>query len=98
MKRSITLEVAGQKLVVRPAQSSGGSDLDEAYVRRLAEFVDARVKEVAASRGGLQTHEVTLLAAINIADELVRAQGARDELRNRVRERSRALKKALDTA
>jgi len=88
-KRPISLTVAGQKLALR-------TDADEGYVARLAEFVDARVRETAASRGGVASYEVTLLTALNIADELFRERAARAGFREGVRERARALRKTLE--
>jgi cell division protein ZapA len=88
MKRSVTLSIAGQKLALR-------TDADEAYLRRLAEFVDGRIRDLAATKGGIASHDVALLAALQIADEMFRAKSGNDELRKRVRERSRALKEAL---
>ena len=90
-KRPITLSVAGQKLALR-------TDADEGYVARLAEFVDTRVKETAAARGGVASYEVALLTALNIADELLRERAARAGLREGVRERARALRKTLEDA
>lgn len=90
-KRPITLSVAGQKLALR-------TDADEGYVARLAEFVDTRVKETAAARGGVASYDVALLTALNIADELFRERAARAGLREGVRERARALRKTLEDA
>ena len=50
------------------------SDDDPAYVRRLAEFVDEKLKQVSEATPSVDTLKVAILAALNIADELFRAR------------------------
>jgi cell division protein ZapA len=95
LKRSVTVEVAGQKLSLR-------TDADEEYVRSLAELVNAKISEVKApsSSGGrtLSTHALAILAALNLADELFQAQRGHAELRRQVREKAKRLDALLDKA
>ncbi len=95
MKRSVTVDVAGQKFTLR-------TDADEAYVRSLAEFVNEKISEVKApsSSGGrtLSTHALAILAALNIADELFQARQGHAELKQRVRDKAKRLDELLDKA
>jgi cell division protein ZapA len=66
VKRSVQVDIAGQSLAIR-------SDEGPEYVRELADFVDARIRELTAGkRTTINMQRVALLAALQIADELLR--------------------------
>jgi cell division protein ZapA len=88
VRRSIAVTIAGQRYVLK-------SDADETYVQSLASFVDGRFREVQRSSKQVVTHQVAILAALQIADELFRERRGRAELRRRVRERSQRLLDAV---
>ena len=93
MKRSVTVEVAGQKLTLR-------TDAGEEYLHALAAFVNEKIAEVKTSTRTFSTHALAILAALNIADELFQARDqARketDELKKRVREKALRIGELLD--
>lgn len=70
------------------------SDAAESYVRSLAEVVDGKFKEV--GRGKVPTYHHAVLAAMSLADELVRERGQRAALRKKVQERGRAILELLE--
>ncbi len=82
MKRTVTVEVAGQKLTLR-------TDASEAYVQSLAAFVTEKIAEVKHSTRTFSTQALAILAALNIADDLF-------QLRGRVREKSQRLLELLE--
>jgi cell division protein ZapA len=84
MKRSVTVNVAGQRLVLR-------SDVDEATVQELADEVGQRMRTVQAHGRAVDTQQVALLVALQLAEELQRERAATAELKRRVRDKSRAL-------
>ena len=43
---------------------------DEKYLLGVASYVDSRIKEIMSKKSGLSTNAATVLAAVNIADEL----------------------------
>jgi cell division protein ZapA (FtsZ GTPase activity inhibitor) len=88
MKRTVAVKIAGVELSIK-------SDAEEGYVRSLADLVDARVREVQRGRKGASTHSVALLAALQIADDLVRERERRAELRRQVRARTSRLRQSL---
>lgn len=45
-------------------------ELDEAYVHKLAQYVDEKMRAVAEATGTVDSMRVAVLAALNIADEL----------------------------
>lgn len=62
MKRSVEVNIMGQKLQIR-------SDSDEAYVEEIAAFVDKKIREIVARTKSVASTQVVILAAMNIADE-----------------------------
>jgi cell division protein ZapA len=89
VKRSVTVEVAGLKFQLK-------TDADEAYVKSLARFVTEKVEEVRSSSRTIATHNLALLAAMNIADDLFRSRRVSKEFRQRVRDKSRRVLEILE--
>lgn len=81
MKRSVTVEVAGQKFTLR-------TDADQSYLDILAAFVNEKMGEVKTSTRTFSTHALAILAALNIADELFQSRREQAELKRRVREKA----------
>jgi cell division protein ZapA len=73
MNREITIDVAGQTLTIR-------SDEDDSYVRGLASFVDAKVRELSRGQPGITTLSLALTAALAIADDLHKLRRAQLEI------------------
>ena len=63
MKRSVTVQIAGQKYTLR-------SDAEEDRVRALAAFVDGLCKDVQKQTRAADTQAVAILTALRIAEEL----------------------------
>ena len=82
MRRSVSVTIAGQPYVLR-------SDADEAWVTRVAGVVDARFKKVQRDAREVSTHRVAMLAALQIADELLAERERRAALRRAVRARGK---------
>ncbi len=81
MKQSVQVEIAGQTLSIRTDE---GPD----YVRALAEYVDAHLRELTAGKAAtFHSNRLALLVAIQIADELFREKDLHHRLRLAVRER-----------
>ena len=83
-KRSVAVDIAGQRYVVR-------SDADETYVRMLAGFLSEQIEEVKSTQRVVPTQKLVVLAALNIVDTLFKERSEQAELKQRVRERSKAL-------
>jgi cell division protein ZapA len=83
MSAPVKVEIFGQTYAIR-------GDLDEAYVQKLAEFVDEKMHAIAAGTATVDTQKVAVLAALAIADELHSSQkdrGDREELMREQAER-----------
>jgi len=69
---------------------------DEAHIRLLAALVDARMRAVAAQGRTVDSLRVAVLAALNLADELSRAQRAADGEARLTPARAASLRVLLD--
>jgi cell division protein ZapA (FtsZ GTPase activity inhibitor) len=63
--QSVQVEILGQVYSIK------GMD-DHAYIRELAAFCDAKMREVQKATGTSDAHRVAILAALTISDELFR--------------------------
>jgi len=70
---SIQVEIFGQTYSIK-----AGNDRD--YIRDLAAFVNARMKEAQKGTGTSDGYKIAILAALNIADELKRLRAQHDTL------------------
>jgi len=71
---SVQVEIFGQTYSIKAGN-------DREYIRELAAFVDARMKEVQKGTGTSDGYKIAILAALNIADELNRIRSQHDSFR-----------------
>lgn len=73
--------------------------LDPDYIRRLAEFVDGKMRSVAARTQTVDSLRTAVLAALNIADEyhqlLARNEAAAQQVDRKIDECNQALDRVL---
>jgi cell division protein ZapA len=62
---SVQVEIFGQVYTIK------GED-DPSYIRDLASFIDAKMKEVQKGTGTIDPHRVAILTALTVSDELYR--------------------------
>jgi cell division protein ZapA len=89
VKRSFAITIAGQRYYLR-------SDAGEEYVQRVARLVDDRLSSVKRSSRQVATHRIAIMAALQIAHELLEERRRRAELRARLREQGRRLLAVLE--
>lgn len=65
----VHVEIFGQTYALR-----GGDD--PAYIERLAAYVDSQMREVGKMAGAVDSVRIAVLAALNIADECLKAKDA----------------------
>jgi cell division protein ZapA len=77
---------------------------DPEYIQKLANTVDAKMRAVSANGSTVDSLRVAVLAALNIADELIRLQehcrllrGTMSETQNVLRTRANSLSGLLDS-
>ncbi len=66
MKRLMEVQIFGQTFTIN-------SEDDEHYVRKVAAFVDQRMRQIAESAKGTVPLRVAIMAALSIADELAKS-------------------------
>jgi len=81
MKRKVEVSLLGQKFTI-------SSDKEASYIHGLASFVGRRFEELERSTRTRSTHELALLVALNIADELFQAEAQSLAVQKDVRART----------
>jgi cell division protein ZapA len=72
------------------------ADTDVEYVRRVAQYVDHKMREVDQSTSVKTSLKVAILAALNITDELFQERAQAAELKARIAELSKRLESSLE--
>lgn len=78
------VEIFGQSYALR-------SDADEQHVRKVADLVDSKMREVAAGARSVSTLQIAVLAALDIASDLVQCETVSRRLAEEVERRSEAM-------
>ncbi len=89
MKRSLTVDIAGQKLTLK-------TDADEAYVKSLARFVNAQIEDARKGAKIATAQSLAILAAMNIADDLFQAKRSMTDFKKRVHDKSKTMLALLE--
>ena len=84
------IEILGREYNVR-------SDEGEERVRKIAEYVDQKIKEITEGTKTLSTINVAILAALNIADDYFRAIEDQNHLTRTVKNKSGQLIAMIDS-
>jgi cell division protein ZapA len=87
----VTVRIAGEDHAIR-------ADADPEHIRSCARMVDARIQELRGRSGLVETHRASILAALSIADELLRAQIELARLRRTVEGRDAELARQIEAA
>jgi cell division protein ZapA len=85
---SIRVEIFDQPYHLR------GSDPE--YIAKMAEYVDSKMRAVAAQTATVDSLRLAVLAALNIADEYHVLKRKYDAIANQLQERTQSLSGALD--
>lgn len=85
---STEVYILGQKYTIK-------GDEPEEYIRDLASFVDKKLKEVYNSSPNITPVKASILAALDIADELFKLKNQQGEL-TRIEEKASALASLFD--
>ncbi|MEE9524928.1 MAG: cell division protein ZapA [Thermodesulfovibrionales bacterium] len=71
---SIEVIILGQRYTIK-------GDADEEYIKELANYVDTRIKEVIEAAPNTSPLKASILAALNIADELHKVDKTETDLK-----------------
>jgi cell division protein ZapA len=86
---SIEVYILGQRYTIK-------GDAPEEYIRKLASFVDEKLREVYTSSPNITPVKASILAALNISDELFRLKSEQEELTKYIEEKTARLTALLD--
>jgi len=86
---SIEVDILGQKYTIR-------GDAPEEYIKKLAVFVDLKLKEVHNSAPNIAPLKAAILAALNIADELHRIREDQEKAAKGIEEKANVLSGLFD--
>jgi len=89
MSGRVEVEILGKTYTVH-------GDKDADYVRKVAEYVDRKMREIAQVTGTVSSSRIAILAALNIADEYFSLQAENEEARARLRELTLRVRKELE--
>ncbi len=84
VKRGTSVEVYGYTFNVK-------SDLNRKQVQEIAEYVDTKMKDLAAKLKVSSTSRLAVMTAINIAEEFYRLRSEQNELSEAIEEKSAKL-------
>lgn len=87
----VSVRIYGESYTLRTGE-------DPAYVEEVARYVDARMRDVAASGKVVSTSKIAVLAALHVADELLRLRRDAGRGAGETERRLRALLAAVDRA
>jgi cell division protein ZapA len=87
---SIDVYILGQKYTVK-------GDAPEEHIQKIAAFVDAKIKEVYNNAPNVVPLKASILAALNIADELHRLKAEQDSITRHIEERTKVLSGLFET-
>ena len=86
---STEVYILGQKYTIK-------GDAPEEYIRELASFVDKKLKEVYNASPNITPVKASILAALDIADELFRLKNEQEELTKHIEEKTERLASLFD--
>jgi cell division protein ZapA len=89
MPGRVDVEIFGKVYTVR-------GDKDPEYVRRVAEFVDRKMREISQVTETVSTSRIAILASLNIADELISLLEESEQLKSRMNELTQRIESTLD--
>ncbi len=87
-KRSVEVEIFGQRYTLK-------SEFPEAQVRRVAEYVDGKMREIAKGTTSVDSLHIAVLTALNIAQEYLQEKGSQEELLQRIKEKAERLEEFI---
>jgi len=86
---STEVYILGQKYTIK-------GDAPEEYIRELASFVDKKLKEVYNGSPNITPVKASILAALDIADELFKMKNQQEELTRNIEQKASTLASLFD--
>lgn len=87
--KSIEVQILGQNYSIK-------TDEDEAYIKELASYVDAKLKEIYTAAPNANHIKAAIMASFGIADELFKHRAQRESFDRMVEEKTKILSSLLE--
>jgi cell division protein ZapA len=87
-KRNITVDIFGQQYSLK-------SEVAEEQVKKVAAYVDRKMREVAEGTKSVDSLHIAILTALNIAQEYLQEKGNREYLVRRIKEKTDRLEEFI---
>ncbi len=86
---SVEVYILGQKYTIK-------GDAPEEYIRKLASYVDEKLREVNSSLPNMMPVKALILTSLNIADELFRLKNEEEKLAQVIEDKANVLTGLFD--
>lgn len=86
---SVELHILGQKYTIK-------GDVPEEHIRRLVAYVNEKIQEVYENSPQIAPLKASILAAINIADELHKLRDEQETIAKHIEEKTEVLSRLFD--
>ncbi len=86
---SVEVYILGQRYTIK-------GDAPEEHIRKLASYVDNKLKEVYNSLPNITPVKASILTALDIADELFRLKNEQEEMEKYIEEKTETLSALFD--
>ena len=87
-KRSFEVEIFGHRYTLK-------SEFPKEQVKRVAEYVDGKMKEVAEGTKSVDSLHIAILTALNIAQDYLQARGNTEQLLQQIEEKTDRLEEFI---
>lgn len=88
VKRNVEVEIFGQRYSLK-------SEFPEEQVKKVAAYVDGKMREVAESTKSVDSLHIAILTALNIAQEYLREKGNKEDLLQRIKDKADRLEEFI---
>jgi cell division protein ZapA len=87
-KRSIEVEIFGHRYTLK-------TEFPEEQVKRVAEYVDGKMREVAQGTKSVDSLHIAILTALNIAQDYLQERGTTEQLLQQIEEKADRLEEFI---
>ncbi len=89
MKSTYSIEVAGQKFNIKSVET-------KEHVDQVIHFVNDQIKQVSKGKRGNSFNDMTILALLNVADELFKTRTGLKRYKENIEERVKNILRVID--
>jgi cell division protein ZapA len=93
---NVAKDAGGIRVVIYDQEYCMRGDLDEEYIQKLAQYLDTKMRAVAARTRTVDSLRVAVLAGLNIADEYHQEKAKHEETTKRLDEKVDEWSRMLD--